>query len=160
MVMPKKTVAVVGALVIATGALSFSVVDTPVALQATHSISIKNLQFNPGVMDMAVGDTVTWTNDETDGSSPEPTNHNINADDGSFTSPENVAPGQSFSHAPQSAGTITYRCRIHPQTFGELRVSGGNGEAPPPPPQPAPPPPAEEEPQPGLLDGLLGLLPI
>jgi len=165
MAMPKKTVSVVGALVIATGALSFAVVDTavvdtPVVLQATHSISIKNLQFDPGVMDMAVGDTVTWTNNESPDASPESREHNINANDGSFTTPSNLAPGQSFSYTPQSAGTIPYHCNIHPQTFGELRVSGGSGEPPPPPPPPPPPsdPPPEEEPGGGgLLPGLPAL---
>lgn len=156
--MPKKTVPVVGALVVAAGALSFSWVDAPVVLQADHSISIKNLQFNPDSMDMAAGDTVTWTNNETDG-----TFHNINSDDGSsFRTTQDIGPGTTFSFTPSSGGTFGYHCNIHPQTRGTLNVSGGSGEAPPPPEPPAPePPPAEEEPEPGLLPGLPSLpLPI
>ncbi|MGH3913557.1 MAG: hypothetical protein ACRDTC_09115 [Pseudonocardiaceae bacterium] len=157
--MPKKTVSIVGAIGIAFGVLSFSVVDAPVVLQADHSVSIKNLQFNPQTMDMAVGDTVTWTNNETDG-----TVHTITADGGGFSSGD-VGPNASFSYTASSAGTLTYKCNYHPQTFGELRISGGNGEQPPPPPPPPPPsddppPPPESDPGPlGLLDGLLGLLP-
>lgn len=152
--MPKKTVSVVGALVFAAGALSFSVVEAPVALQATQSISIKNLQFNPGSMDMAAGDTVTWTNNETDG-----TAHNINSDDGrTFRAPQDIRPGETFSFTPSSGGTFGYHCNIHPQTTGTLNVSGPQGEPPPPPPPSDPPPPPPEEPGPsGPLPALPGL---
>lgn len=175
--MSKKAVSVVGALAISVGTLNVLQLgnpyassagstsgpvsakdarDIPFALQAAHAISIKNLQFDPGTMDMATGDTVTWTNNEEDG-----TSHNITSDDGSsFVTPEDIQPGETFSYTPSSPGTYSYHCRIHPQTTGTLNVSGeGSAPAPeePPPPPPSDPSPPPEEPPPsdsGLIPGL------
>ncbi len=153
-----RTTSIIGTLAVTAGTLSYLLVhsvnagsqpenmwDVPFALRATHSVSIKNLQFNPGTLDMAVGDTVTWTNNETDG-----TVHNITSDENVFVSPD-VPPGATFSFTPSSAGTYNYHCRFHPQTIGTLNVGGGSAPppgqpAPPPPPPPPPPQPAPEPP--------------
>jgi len=174
---PKKTLSIVGALAVSVGTLSSLHIDNPYVrsapgaamdtrdvpflLQATHAISIKNLQFDPNAMDMATGDTVTWTNKEEDG-----TFHNITSDDGSsFVTPEDVPPGGTFSYTPSSPGTYAYHCRIHPQTTATLKVSG-EGSAPPPgePPPPSDPAPPPEDPPPSepgsILDVILDLIPL
>lgn len=178
--MPKKTVAVVGALAISAGTLSFLQLDDPYALpapgsisaedtrdvpfvlQAAQAISIKNRQFDPSMMHMATGDTVTWTNREENGES-----HNITstADNGStFRTPADVPPGGTFSFTPSSPGTYDYHCSIHPGTVGTLDVTGDASapppEEPPPPSDPAPPPPPEDPPSESgsILETLLDLL--
>lgn len=176
---PKKTVSILGSLAVAAGAMSFSLADgvqafgvgqgsasghtqsIPVALRAAQSVSIKNVQFNPTDVTMGVGDTVTWTNNEADG-----TVHNVTADDSSsFVSPD-LSPGNTFSFTATRAGDFPYHCKFHPQAIGTVHVTGGGGGAPqqPPPAQPAPPPPPQPAPAPpsdpgpggggGLLPGL------
>jgi hypothetical protein len=81
-----------------------------------------DLFFSPTSVTIAVGDTVTWTND---GQAP----HNATADDGSFHTPT-IEHGQSASHTFSQAGTFSYICTIHPNMKGTIRVtsaSGGSG---------------------------------
>jgi hypothetical protein len=82
-----------------------------------------DLFFSPASSTIAVGDTVTWTNN---GQAP----HNATADDGSFKTPT-LENGQSASHTFNQAGTFSYICTIHPQMKGTIRVlasnSGGGG---------------------------------
>jgi hypothetical protein len=83
-----------------------------------------DLFFSPASVSIAVGDTVTWTNN---GQAP----HNATADDGSFKTPT-LNHGQSASHTFTQAGTFSYICTIHPQMKGTIRVlasnsSGGGG---------------------------------
>jgi hypothetical protein len=83
-----------------------------------------DLFFSPTSVTIAVGDTVTWTND---GQAP----HNATADDGSFHTPT-LEHGQSASHTFSQAGTFSYICTIHPNMKGTVRVvssssGGGNG---------------------------------
>jgi hypothetical protein len=56
--------------------------------------------------------TVTWVNQDT-------VAHTVTATDGSFNSGP-IAPGQSFSHMFDSAGSWTYFCSIH----GQASMSG------------------------------------
>jgi plastocyanin len=73
-------------------------------------VSIKNLSFSPATVNAKVGDTITWTNND----SPP---HNVTYTSGpKFTSSGTLNPGQSFSLKITSAmvGTIQYHCSIHP----------------------------------------------
>ena len=90
---------------------------------ASTSVTMGDLFFSPASSTIAVGDTVTWTNN---GQAP----HNATADDGSFKTPT-LENGQSASHTFNQAGTFSYICTIHPQMKGTIRVlasnSGGGG---------------------------------
>jgi plastocyanin len=75
-----------------------------------------------------VGDTVTWTNDDT-------TPHTVTSGKGSsdpemgqeFNSSPNLNPllasGQTFSHKFTEAGDYPYFCEIHPNMVGTVSVS-------------------------------------
>jgi plastocyanin len=85
-------------------------------------VTIADFQFAPSVVSIAVGDTVTWTNDG-------PSNHTATATGGEFDS-GTLQPGQGFSHTFASPGTFSYVCSIHPEMRGTIEVSnptGGDG---------------------------------
>ena len=79
-----------------------------------RAVAIKDFSFQPASISVAVGSTVTWTNNDTTG-------HTVTADDGSFDS-GTVAPGATFSHTFDTAGTFTYHCNIHPSMTATITV--------------------------------------
>jgi plastocyanin len=82
---------------------------------AGASVDIKNFAFNPATLSVKVGDSVTWTNDDT-------TAHTVTADDKSFDS-GNVAQGATFKHTFDAAGTFSYHCTIHSNMKATITVS-------------------------------------
>jgi plastocyanin len=80
-------------------------------------VVMKDIQFEPGDITVAKGETVTWKNDDT-------VNHDVNADDKSFSSGDSggMAPGDTFKHTFDSTGTFKYVCTVHPGMEGEVVV--------------------------------------
>jgi len=129
---------------IATLATALGVVVTQSADAATKAVRIKDFTFTPEKVSAAVGDTVTWTNRETDG-----TAHRVSFDDG--TESADIAPGRAFSRRFTAKGTYHYICSLHSYMEGTVTVGGGSGSAPAPTTRPSPTP----SPTPaGPLDGL------
>ena len=77
----------------------------------THTIEITSKAF-PADMQIAVGDTVAWTNRMNMG-------HTVTADNGEFDSGV-FGIDQSFSHKFTAAGTFTYQCLIHSEMTGQI----------------------------------------
>ena len=81
--------------------------------------------YDPNPVQAKVGDTVTWTNDDTQphtvtsGSNGQP--------DGKFDSSPNLnplmAPGQTFEHTFEEPGEYPYYCAVHPNMVGTVSVS-------------------------------------
>ncbi len=80
-------------------------------------ISIENFAFGPGDITVAVGDTITWTNDEAS------IGHTTTSDDGIWDSGL-MSPGDTFEQIFTEAGTLTYFCSIHPSMTASITVSG------------------------------------
>jgi plastocyanin len=80
------------------------------------AVTIKDFAFNPATIQAKVGDTITWTNQDS-------TAHTVTLDDKSVDS-GNVAPNATFGHAFTQAGTFTYHCEIHKQMKGTITVTG------------------------------------
>ncbi|MGH2531403.1 MAG: cupredoxin domain-containing protein [Thermomicrobiales bacterium] len=78
------------------------------------AVSIVNFAFDPGSIDVEVGTTVTWTNNDT---AP----HTVTADDGSFDS-GTLEPGDTFSFTFGQAGSFAYFCAIHPNMTASVNV--------------------------------------
>jgi plastocyanin len=82
--------------------------------------------FTPETVRVAVGGTVTWSND---GRNP----HTVTADDGAFDS-GNIAAGATFSRTFDEPGVFAYHCSYH-GAAGGLGMSGivlvGDAEPPP-----------------------------
>ncbi|TLM97644.1 amidase [bacterium] len=88
----------------------------PTAASAMAAISMKSFAFDPISLTVAVGTTVTWTNNDT-------IPHNVTADDGSFTS-GSIAAGDTYAFTFTKAGTYTYKCTIHqPDMKGTIIVT-------------------------------------
>jgi plastocyanin len=81
---------------------------------ATHEVAIVDFAFAPATLEIQVGDTVTWTNQDT---AP----HTATAEDGAFDS-GTMAQGASFSHTFSAAGTFPYRCDFHSNMEGTITV--------------------------------------
>ncbi|MEU8076243.1 multicopper oxidase domain-containing protein [Catellatospora citrea] len=96
---------------------SLVVVAATTAYAANHTVTVKNIAFSPSTLTVTVGDTVTWVNQETDG-----TSHTVAADGGAFIS-GNIAPGGSFSFTFTSTGTFNYHCTLHPFMTGTVIVT-------------------------------------
>ena len=71
----------------------------------TKTVSMKDFKFDPKTITVNVGDTITWTNNDT-------AEHTAQADDGSFNS-KDVGGGKSFSTTFAKAGTFGYYCKYH-----------------------------------------------
>ncbi|OPG01805.1 cupredoxin domain-containing protein [Microbispora sp. GKU 823] len=106
-----------------------------------HTIAIKNFAFTPDVLTLAPGDTVTFVNQETDGT--------VHAIRGDFTSPD-LPPGASFMVTVTAAGSYNYYCSFHPYMTGIINA----GTAPPSPsPSPSRSPSASPSPTPSRSPG-------
>lgn len=76
------------------------------AAAAEHMIDTNGFSFEPEVMTIQVGDTVTWTNADNG-------LHNVVADDNSFTSGPPSTDSWVFSHTFTTGGTYGYSCEVH-----------------------------------------------
>lgn len=82
---------------------------------AVLSVNIQNFAFTPSVLNVKVGDTVTWTNLDA-------ATHTVEADAGAFKS-GNLSTGLTFRHTFTAAGTFAYHCGPHPSMTGSVVVS-------------------------------------
>jgi plastocyanin len=87
-----------------------------VALAADAAVSIANFAYQPSSVTVNVGDSVTWTNND---SAP----HTATANDESFDT-GTIGNGGSDSVTFTTAGTFAYHCSIHPQMSGVVVVQG------------------------------------
>lgn len=83
------------------------------AAAKTHTISIKGLQFVPQRLDVAVGDTVIWKNDDI-------VPHTATAQ--KVFDSRNIAVGESWKLVVKDKGSHAYICSFHPTMKGELVV--------------------------------------
>lgn len=78
-----------------------------------HTILINGVQFQPARLEVVVGDTVVWRNEDI-------VPHTATAAN-SFDS-KNLDKGQSWSYVAKQKGRIPYLCTYHPTMTGELVV--------------------------------------
>jgi plastocyanin len=76
--------------------------------------ALTNAAYTPNPDTIAVGDTISWTNNDS-------TAHTTTGDDGSWNS-ATIQPGAAFSRTFTTAGTFTYHCTIHPGMIGTVTV--------------------------------------
>ena len=81
---------------------------------AQVSVSINEMKFHPASIEIKVGDTVRWTNDDE-------RDHTVAAADGSFKS-GNLRGGDTFEHTFKKAGKFNYTCSYHPRMKGTVNV--------------------------------------
>ena len=81
---------------------------------AAGAVTISGFVFEPDTVEVAVGDTVTWTNEDS-------VDHTVTAEGGAFSEP--IGGGDEVSVTFDEAGTYEYFCGIHPDMTGEVVVS-------------------------------------
>jgi nitrite reductase (NO-forming) len=116
---------------LAIGLISLSIDSTAIFAQTSFSISIvsgssapNNPKFyDPSPANVAVGTTVTWTNNDA-------TLHTVycgtpvdSANGGKLFQSTYMAKGQTFEHKFDTAGTFDYYCTLHPFMIGKIVVS-------------------------------------
>jgi len=94
---------------------------TPLALiagksrAATHSVTIEGFAFSPAELTVAVGDTITFTNNDR---AP----HTATADDSSFDTGR-LNRSQSGEITLTAAGSFPFKCSFHPNMTGTITVA-------------------------------------
>jgi len=110
--------AVAVAAVLALAACSSGATTTPTGTtgggtsSSSATVSMVGLAFNPTSVDIAVGGTVTFVNDDT-------VQHNVA---GESWSSGPMDPGKSFTQTFSTAGAIAVRCTIHPSMTMTVNV--------------------------------------
>lgn len=88
--------------------------QTPSAPVTKNSVQISNFNFSPATLTVKIGDTVTWTNQDSMG-------HSATADDKSFDTGV-FGQGKSGTVTLSKAGTYPYHCSVHPSMHGTIIV--------------------------------------
>jgi plastocyanin len=100
---------------VATLALAVTGASQPAA-QVTKTFSITATAFSPTSRTIATTDAIKWTNNDTKA-------HQVVANNGSFASPS-LAPGKSYTHTFNTAGTFRFHDALHPALTGKVVVNG------------------------------------
>src|SRR4029079_16602434 len=85
------------------------------ASTVTKTVSITATAFSPASRTIATTDSIKWTNNDTK-------RHQVGGHNGSFHSPT-VAPGKSYSHPSNPAGTFRYHDALFPSRTGKIVVT-------------------------------------
>lgn len=79
-------------------------------------VDIKSFAYGPENINVKVGTTVTWTNQ--DG-----VRHDVTGHDGKGPQSELLGKGESYSYTFKEAGTFDYHCSPHPYMIGTVIVT-------------------------------------
>jgi len=91
--------------------------DTAVVESGAAAVDIANFAFNPGAIEVAVGDTVTWTNSDSAAHTA------TQLPSGSGFQSGTLDPGASYSFTFDTPGTYDYHCEFHAGMTGQVIVS-------------------------------------
>lgn len=86
--------------------------EEPAAPSEEKPVTIKDFAFQPAELTIKVGDTVTWTNEDSA----------IHTATGDGFDSGNLGKGETFSHTFNEIGTFDYICTIHPYMKGKVVV--------------------------------------
>lgn len=78
------------------------------------AVTIADFAFDPATLEVSVGDTVTWTNED----SPA---HTVTFADGPDSG--SLSSGATFEHTFDAAGSFSYMCMIHPTMTATIEVT-------------------------------------
>jgi plastocyanin len=85
------------------------------ATAAGPAVSVQDNSFAPADIKVAVGDTVTFTNEGA-------VTHTVTATDGADFDSGSLAPGKTYKWTAKKAGKVSYVCTIHPGMQGTIQV--------------------------------------
>lgn len=84
------------------------------AFATDYPFEIKDMQFSPALLNLAAGDTITFTN--ADG-----TEHTATAPDGAFDTGR-IAPGAKMQVTVSNSGDHPFQCMIHEAMKGMVKA--------------------------------------
>jgi plastocyanin len=96
--------------------MSMPDIAMPDATSGDEAVTIIDFAFQPRVLSVPVGSTVSWQNS---GAAP----HTVTSDTGAFDS-GTIDSGGNFSTTFSEPGMAMYHCSIHPDMTGTVQVSG------------------------------------
>jgi plastocyanin len=85
--------------------------------QMNDSVLIQDSAFQPNILTVPVGASVTWTNND-------PAQHEVVSDSGTFDSGI-IMPDASYSYTFNQPGNYSYYDKIYPYMFGQIQVIQG-----------------------------------
>ena len=84
-----------------------------------HTVKIKQMAFSPARLEVRVGDTVEWVNEDF---VPHDVTANAPSDGEPAFASEVLQAGAKFRHQVTEPGSFAYRCTLHPTMKGSLLV--------------------------------------
>jgi plastocyanin len=78
----------------------------------SFAVTIQSNSYNPESLTIKVGNTITWTNNDSYA-------HTITSDNGAFES-NNIVGGGTYGFTFKTVGTYSYHCRIHSVATGDV----------------------------------------
>lgn len=81
---------------------------------ATHAVAVRLVDYDPERLEVAVGDTVVWTNEDA-------LPHTVTSADTAWGSGD-MPRGSSWTYVAAAAGEYPYVCEYHPTMRGVLVV--------------------------------------
>ena len=78
------------------------------------AVAIRGFKFVPAEVNIKMGETIVWTNEDT---AP----HTVESSDGTLKSDE-LAKGDTYKFTFTKAGKYDYKCGIHPSMHGSVTV--------------------------------------
>jgi len=82
------------------------------------NVNIEDMAFDPIILDVNVGDTVTWTNLDS-----VPHSIVMALSDGSDFTSATLNKNDKATYTFTEAGSFSYHCGIHPEMIGQVTVS-------------------------------------
>ena len=98
--------------------VALTVLAVPSALAATQSVDITRAGFTPNKVTIDFGDTVTWTNKDTQ-------DHQVLADQAAFPTSPVLTPNQAYSYTFTKSGSFGYRDALNTNRRGTVTVRPG-----------------------------------
>jgi plastocyanin len=98
----------------------FAQADTPISIVPGSSAPTNKIFYDPSPANLAVGTTVTWTNNDATlhtATSGTPDSGPSGEFDSSY-----LTKGKTFQHTFDKAGTFDYYCTLHPFMIGQVVV--------------------------------------
>ena len=83
----------------------------------TERVTIRDFAFDPPDLSVAVGTTVTWTNEDN-------TTHTVTGTDSDVIASPDLGRGDTYSVTFSQTGDIHYICSIHTNMTGTVTVTG------------------------------------
>ncbi len=87
--------------------------EAPAAVEVP--VDIRDFAYSPDPVEIAVGDTITWTNQDQ-------VPHTATGEDRDVLQSGTISPGSSFSQVFSEAGEFGYFCEFHPNMSGTIVV--------------------------------------